>query len=349
MTPKMVKHDFKPNVAMKMHESKRGATHDCPECGSENLSFHPERSEFLDSGESYHCHACGHRGDADDAKIRKPMYSMKKKKLREDDLDLDSNTHPWNIPVSSRSNSTPRNCAVCGDKHPTSAHPQSIHTGRALAPENNWANEEVFSEPKVSGMIGYKKTLWNKLKEVESKDKVPSPDTLQKASICGPTNGKKVLDEKLPPSKGGPKNESMKEPEMAGIAAKHGFKHVKSEMPSKNMKVTQMDHPSGHSLKISTFHHDPASPSYHHAGEGNWTLYNKGGVHAMGHEPSHLSHELGKVSGLKEARTKASISKGDSKVRPHGNNTCPNCFGFKEPSKACANCKYGGAGWTSTQ
>ena len=51
-------------------------------------------------------------------------------------------------------------CAVCGGKHPTSDHPQSIHTASALSDKNN-----------------------------------PSPEDLQKATLDKPLGKKKVLDE----------------------------------------------------------------------------------------------------------------------------------------------------------
>jgi hypothetical protein len=63
------------------------------------------------------------------------------------------------------------NCAVCGDKHPTSVHPQAIHTAKALAGEgHDWHHE---------------------LQEAAR----PSPADLQKASIFKKVDGKEVLDE----------------------------------------------------------------------------------------------------------------------------------------------------------
>jgi len=40
-------------------------------------------------------------------------------------------------------------CAVCGDRHPTTDHPQSIHTARALGPENNVNESGGFSNGSI--------------------------------------------------------------------------------------------------------------------------------------------------------------------------------------------------------
>jgi hypothetical protein len=95
-------------------------------------------------------------------------------------------------------------------------------------------------------------------------------------------------------------DESMKENDMVKAAESHGFTHGGSKMDGDNTKVTKMTHPTGHTLKISTFHHSPKSINHHLAGEGTWSV---NGPHesAMGHESSHLHHVLGKISGKTKA------------------------------------------------
>lgn len=97
------------------------------------------------------------------------------------------------------------NCAVCGDKHPTKAHPQSIHTAKALSPENNAIKEAKINE-KRTGIkhepINQKGSLWKQIKkklqmedEVDSEakkdeDKIDSKEIqkrnkLEKCEACG--------------------------------------------------------------------------------------------------------------------------------------------------------------------
>lgn len=95
---------------------------------------------------------------------------------------------------------------------------------------------------------------------------------------------------------------------MVNIAKKHGFQHKNSEFRHGNygpnsVKDVHMEHPSGHKLKITTFYHSPHDINHHLAGQGVWSLeHARNGIGAFGHDPKHLHHELGKLSGMKEAQ-----------------------------------------------
>jgi hypothetical protein len=289
VNPKMAAHQFKPNTYFKEDELDEARSRGSIRVGLNRMadSRRLRQAHEVPAGDkckcghdklwpnSKVCSVCGREGDQRKSTVKEG------KELKSTDQKL--------------------NCAVCGDKHPTSAHPQSIHTAKALAGENNvqesfWTKlkEEAEAHVEKCDACGKKhapdvpcpdKKLLDELGE--AKNKKPNfksnqmtisttPEDIRRRSktAVGMPPPKKVIKSKLDKKPKYPQRfDEAVEPAVHQVLGKHGYKHTEGgdwdryEHPDSSHNC-----PNCGSADHLTFHpydfgHDRET-GYHDAGEG---------------------------------------------------------------------------------
>lgn len=308
---------------------KTHTTHDCPDCGSDkHLSFHDydygrdSETGYSDSGERYHCHKCGSKGDADDTKNhhgkivseglgpvvngkQKPITPYKNSWADQEAKRDKTKVHPLAKPMYPGATTLPGKYDRHGNKIAEDDRPTPDELEKATLCKKSPDGKEVLDEKPMNEAKSKKGPKWN---GNSLSIKTTQADINRKAAATvGMPPPKQVIKSKKDKGEKHKKNwrdmmeDFMNESEHEDVLKAHGYKHDGGEYSSEGKRYEHKD-----SSHVMVYPHG----GWEHKGK------NKSLVASKGDSAKSLDSHLKKVAS--RARSAANSKAKDDAMRSLG-------------------------------